>query len=217
MDLLIALALFVAALLLCCVIAAIWFSRRSRASPAQVTTLLEPAMRPNRERTLRMRFGAEDPFATRALAAPADQPQVAGAAVPAAAASLMLQGGHQTPLSIDSPVILGRKGDVHVSDPTVSRMHASIWAIPGGQEYWIKDLQSTRGTYVNGQPVHGPRRLVSGDVIQLGDSTVVFLQEGRCETGEAQTQPSFTAPTVIRRGPSQFDAYERTARFRTEK
>lgn len=69
--------------------------------------------------------------------------------------------------------------EVLIDDPGVSRQHANILA--GADGYWITDLSSSNGTYVNGVRLgKEPRRLESRDVIQVGavDSEIrlVFMK-----------------------------------------
>jgi pSer/pThr/pTyr-binding forkhead associated (FHA) protein len=55
----------------------------------------------------------------------------------------------------------------------VSRKHARLWA--DGPDFWIEDLRSTNGTYLNGQPV-AKERLAHLDVITFGrDVDLLFL------------------------------------------
>jgi len=94
------------------------------------------------------------------------------------------QSGQLTILE-QSEVTLGRaeKADVRSSDLNVSREHARI--LVRGESFWIEDLDSTRGTLVNGERV---RRhcLQDGDVIELGSETrfrfsvVPKLREAYC-------------------------------------
>jgi pSer/pThr/pTyr-binding forkhead associated (FHA) protein len=73
-------------------------------------------------------------------------------------------------------VTIGRHAqcDVHVDYPWVSRRHARIaWS---GTEYTVEDLDSTNGTYVNGERVVGPRALKSGVLLQLGEQPQLALQ-----------------------------------------
>ncbi|MCR4419947.1 MAG: DUF3662 and FHA domain-containing protein [Clostridia bacterium] len=66
-------------------------------------------------------------------------------------------------------VLIGRRPGCHLvlTDPNVSRQHA---VIERRQElYWLIDLDSTNGTYINGQRVHR-QPLRPGDRIQIGDS-----------------------------------------------
>ena len=57
--------------------------------------------------------------------------------------------------------------DIVVEEPGVSRQHAGIRGDSGG--YWIADLGSRNGTFVNGERVgDDPRRLLNYDRIELG-------------------------------------------------
>lgn len=74
---------------------------------------------------------------------------------------------------------VGRTQDnsVRLHDTEVSRSHAEL--IRRGEVYVLRDLSSSNGTFVNGQPTT-ERELVSGDQIQFGRSLVLytgFLEE----------------------------------------
>ncbi|MCK6578229.1 MAG: FHA domain-containing protein [Anaerolineae bacterium] len=64
-------------------------------------------------------------------------------------------------------VILGRGEDCDliVSERQVSRQHVRIFQ--QGDQYYIEDLESRNGTWVNGDQLKGTRRLNNGDKIQL--------------------------------------------------
>ncbi len=51
-------------------------------------------------------------------------------------------------------------------DDLVSRAHAKISV--DGDSFWIGDLGSRNGTYVNSQRVSGRVKLMRGDIVQLG-------------------------------------------------
>ncbi len=76
------------------------------------------------------------------------------------------QGGQRWRLDA-AEVILGRSPecDIILPDRQVSRRHARIFRVD--DTYYIEDLGSKNGTWVNGEPVHGPRRLEDGDEIQI--------------------------------------------------
>lgn len=77
-------------------------------------------------------------------------------------------GGTTVPLS-EGTTMLGRApfNDIVVEEPGVSRQHAGIRAERDG--FWIQDLGSRNGTFVNGQPVEGEgQRLRDMDFIELG-------------------------------------------------
>jgi len=83
---------------------------------------------------------------------------------PSAGSSFLLDG-HR--------VELGRAaGDIALTDHTVSRRHAAIERVGG--HFWIEDLGSLNGVYVNGQAVER-RALRNGDLIQVGLFKLVFL------------------------------------------
>lgn len=67
------------------------------------------------------------------------------------------------------PVRVGRCGDVtlRINRPTISSLHAEVFARDG--TLWLRDLNSTNGSYVNGTPVIGEMRLERGDLVQFAD------------------------------------------------
>jgi pSer/pThr/pTyr-binding forkhead associated (FHA) protein len=93
-------------------------------------------------------------------------------------------------------LVVGRAGDADVvlADPTVSRHHASLSA--QGETAIVEDLQSSNGTYVNGEQVGQPRRVGAGDVIGLGGATIIEVTVG--PTG---THTPTGEPTVVERQP----------------
>jgi two-component system response regulator AtoC len=70
-------------------------------------------------------------------------------------------------------IVIGR-GDVELklSHASVSRRHATIRIADGALR--VADLGSHNGTRLNGEPVVESRRLVSGDVIMVGDVVLVL-------------------------------------------
>lgn len=62
--------------------------------------------------------------------------------------------------------------DIVLDDEQVSARHARIWS--SAEEFWVEDLESTNGTYVNGQRIGGATRLQAGDLIKLGRSLFRF-------------------------------------------
>jgi sigma-B regulation protein RsbU (phosphoserine phosphatase) len=81
---------------------------------------------------------------------------------------LIVVGGAQTHYVLAKPVVtIGRRPDrdVVIAEPHVSRNHAQIEQ--RGPDYFIVDLGSSHGTFVNGQPTEH-RCLRGGDRIELG-------------------------------------------------
>lgn len=64
--------------------------------------------------------------------------------------------------------VLGRgsKADVVVAADDVSRLHAVFWQEAGST--WVGDLESSNGTFLNGERVHGPTPAREGDLLTLG-------------------------------------------------
>jgi serine phosphatase RsbU (regulator of sigma subunit) len=81
---------------------------------------------------------------------------------------LIVFGGTQTHYVLAKPVVtIGRRPDrdVVIAEPHVSRNHAQIERRES--EYFIVDLGSSHGTFVNGQVIQ-EQRLQGGDRIELG-------------------------------------------------
>jgi pSer/pThr/pTyr-binding forkhead associated (FHA) protein len=72
---------------------------------------------------------------------------------------------------------LGRSPDsaVFLDDVTVSRKHAEIRR--QGEEFFVHDLGSLNGTYVNGERVD-VTKLAPGDEVQIGKFKLVFFASG---------------------------------------
>jgi hypothetical protein len=85
--------------------------------------------------------------------------------------------GHDPGLAYDisGGATLGR-GDVEIQldDPFASSRHARISR--QGRTMVIEDLGSTNGTYLNDEPLTGPRPLHEGDQIRIGDCEFTYLQ-----------------------------------------
>jgi pSer/pThr/pTyr-binding forkhead associated (FHA) protein len=81
-----------------------------------------------------------------------------------------LDGKRNVPLR-DS-VTIGRAAscDLVVSDNYVSNVHARIFAKDGA--YWLEDLGSTNGTYVNRGKVSVPVAIGPGDEVRVGKATL---------------------------------------------
>jgi hypothetical protein len=78
--------------------------------------------------------------------------------------------------SLEHGATLGR-GDVEIrlEDPFASTRHARIGR--QGSVLVLEDLGSTNGTYLNEEPLDGPRPLHHGDRIRIGDSVLSYLAD----------------------------------------
>jgi pSer/pThr/pTyr-binding forkhead associated (FHA) protein len=92
-------------------------------------------------------------------------------------------------VTLGTPLEIGRdqSTDIALDDEQASRRHARVSA--QGDLALLEDLGSTNGTYVNGQPIEGPRVLRPGDKIRVG-LTVIELRTAQ----EVQSQPSAVLP-----------------------
>jgi hypothetical protein len=73
-----------------------------------------------------------------------------------------------TSLALDAIATLGRdvNNAVVVEDQFVSAEHAILTF--RGRAWYVEDLGSTNGTFVNGSPIEGVQPLGFGDMIQIG-------------------------------------------------
>ncbi|MEI6079990.1 MAG: FHA domain-containing protein, partial [bacterium] len=72
-------------------------------------------------------------------------------------------------------VIIGRakNADIVLIDDLVSREHTRMYR--QGVNYYLIDLNSSNGTKVNGKKAQEPIALTSGDIIEIGSSTLRFM------------------------------------------
>ena len=80
--------------------------------------------------------------------------------------------------------LLGRDWQCRIvlNDPQCSRVHAEIFRNEDG--WWLKDNQSSNGTYVNGQSVD-QARLIEGTEVRIGASSFSF-SEALKKTGKKE-------------------------------
>jgi hypothetical protein len=77
---------------------------------------------------------------------------------------------------------------IALTDEQVSRRHARFTI--AGNEVTVEDLGSRNGTYVNGQVLTGPRRLVPGDRVRMGLSVLLLRTPS-----QVAAQPSAVIPS----------------------
>jgi phosphoserine phosphatase RsbU/P len=110
--------------------------------------------------------------------------------------------------------ILGRNPDCDIvlAPKSVSRKHAVIVHKVAGYE--LKDLGSTRGTYVDGQKISGPVVLKDGDAIQMGELLLNFTSRlVQIEEGDEQSTV-FAAIDVLNQSDKHFPMVKPEAKFR---
>jgi pSer/pThr/pTyr-binding forkhead associated (FHA) protein len=76
--------------------------------------------------------------------------------------------GKKSQRYIKPVIILGRESgcDFSLDDQTVSSKHARL--AYRKQQWWLEDLASTNGTFLNGDAVHTPMVIAHGDELRLG-------------------------------------------------
>jgi diguanylate cyclase (GGDEF)-like protein len=65
----------------------------------------------------------------------------------------------------------GETATFRIEDPGLSRNHAAI--VQTRQGFWLEDLKSKNGTFIETEEVEGQRKLQDGDRIQIGQSTLL--------------------------------------------
>lgn len=91
---------------------------------------------------------------------------------------LIRSGGGREGETIDLDVdvlTIGRSphSDLFLDDVTVSRHHARVLRDEGG--FWVEDLNSLNGTYVNRKRIE-QQRLFDGDELQIGKFKLAFVE-----------------------------------------
>ncbi len=80
-------------------------------------------------------------------------------------------------------VKIGRRNhnDIVIDNSSVSGKHAHIQFKK--DQFWIKDLKSTNGTFVNEHLIIAPHELKDGDLITIGKHEITFYEFGCHRTG----------------------------------
>ena len=91
--------------------------------------------------------------------------------------AVLQQGQRLGQYAIEGLLGRGQENEVYIRDEGLSRRHAQIEFRDGG--YWLTDLGSTNGTFVNGTKLTAPRRLQAGDAIRAARTGMtVILRTG---------------------------------------
>jgi pSer/pThr/pTyr-binding forkhead associated (FHA) protein len=71
-------------------------------------------------------------------------------------------------------VLLGRDPNckIHIPDETISAQHARLYLID--QNWWIHDLNSTNGTFLNDERIEQPCILTDHDLLQVGNIKLII-------------------------------------------
>ena len=83
-----------------------------------------------------------------------------------------LATGLEFPLEAGVTLGRSRSNGIPISDQFASHMHARVF--PHGHFFFIEDLGSTNGTFVNGRRIDGQTQLKVHDEIRLGESVLRY-------------------------------------------
>lgn len=94
-----------------------------------------------------------------------------------------------------SEIILGRDpaADRQIDAPGISRRHARLYQ--QGDDYWLEDLGSTNGTFVNHKQI-SEQALNDGDVIRLGQTFLRFSLHEKGDPAETRVIKKTIIPGV---------------------
>ena len=104
---------------------------------------------------------------------------------------------------VRAPLTIGRRSGLDVSlswDTEVSRLHAELVPV-GGDWTLVDDGLSTNGSFVNGERLHGRRRLQDGDALRFGATTALFRRSDATHT--PPTTPGAAASASLRVSDTQ--------------
>jgi len=91
-------------------------------------------------------------------------------------------------VELDLEVAIGRQdGDLVVEDPEVSRRHAVLRR--SGGSVVVEDLDSTNGTFVNGERIRSPITVGPGDQVRVGRTTLEIEPDQRADDTIVSTPP----------------------------
>lgn len=113
-----------------------------------------------------------------------------------------LTSGASFDLGAVSLVGRGEGSTVRLADTSVSRQHATIRHEHAA--FWITDLGSANGTFVNGVALAAARALRHGDRLRFGNAVLVFEETGAAASAprlDDRTQISRLAPEPLRGVP----------------
>jgi pSer/pThr/pTyr-binding forkhead associated (FHA) protein len=85
-------------------------------------------------------------------------------------------------------VAIGREdADLVLDDPEVSRRHAMLRR--SGESVVVEDLDSTNGTFVNGERIRTPVTVGPGDQVRVGRTTLEIEPDWRADDTVVSTPP----------------------------
>jgi pSer/pThr/pTyr-binding forkhead associated (FHA) protein len=86
--------------------------------------------------------------------------------------SLLIQAGDRRH-TFHANFTTGRQGTLAISDEFASSRHARFQIAHG--LWYVEDLGSTNGTWLNGRRIHAPQRVKKGDKIRIGHTVMIVV------------------------------------------
>ncbi len=92
------------------------------------------------------------------------------------------------PLESHRLVMIGRDDEctVQVLDDQVSRRHLQIRFEPDEDKHYAADYRSANGVFVNGDRIVEDKALADGDSIQIGNTTIAYLERDHPDVESAK-------------------------------
>jgi hypothetical protein len=88
------------------------------------------------------------------------------------APSIVIQADHETRV-FNTEFTAGRQGSLVINDEHASSHHALFLSAHG--LWYVEDLGSTNGTWLNGRRIGAAQRLKKGDKVKIGRTVVVVV------------------------------------------
>jgi len=85
----------------------------------------------------------------------------------------------------------GPESTIQLPDLSVSRKHAKITYKQGA--YWLSDLGSMGGTWIDGTKLAAPRRVIAGQTIDIGVCRLTVISADAAEEAPAAKGPTHAA------------------------
>jgi len=115
--------------------------------------------------------------------------------------------GSTFPLPQGEPQLIGRSSEsLPLTDPTVSRRHAEL--TPDGNKWFLRDLDSSNGTFLNGRRLIDRVALRPSDEVGCGSTLFLITERASLptETILSSTSLDTSAESVIVTSPHSFQA-----------
>jgi ABC-type multidrug transport system ATPase subunit len=96
----------------------------------------------------------------------------------------------------ETAIVVGRdkRCDIVLDDPNVSKRHVRV--VRQGDDVFVEDLNSTNGTFLNGQRIRGRVRVRAGDLVGVGTTTFTVGEDGNLDQRDYQGNVAVEARAV---------------------